>query len=61
MNKEDIIPGYICQSKDGVHKIKIICVENNRVTYEPIIFGNKDFRYIPIDKLLENFKAIDER
>lgn len=60
MTKDDIKIGLLIQSNDGRKKYKIIDVINESITYMSIIYGNNENKTIKMDKLLKNFKKIDE-
>lgn len=60
MTKDDIKIGLLIQSNDGRKKYKIIDVINESITYISIIYGNNENKTIKMDKLLKNFKKIDE-
>jgi len=60
MVESDIKIGLLIQSKDGRKKYKIIDMLNDVVTFKSIIYGRDETRQIKLDKLLQNFKKIDE-
>jgi len=60
MTSDDVKIGQLIQSKDGRKKYKIIDMLNDVVTFKSIIYGRDETRQIKLDKLLKNFKRIDE-
>lgn len=60
MTFEDLKIGLLIQNNERTKKYKIIDMVENTVTFQSIIYGNSEIRQISIDKLLKNFKRIDE-